>query len=332
VNPLRISAKPAWLALALLLLILLPAVASDYYIAFGAKVMIMAIFALSLDLLVGHTGLVSLGHAAYFGVAGYVLAAMSPQYAAANLLITLPCALLAAALVALAVGFMVLRTSGVYFIMVTLAFAQMLYYLFHDTAPGGSDGVYLNLRPEISLAGWVPFSLESKAGFYFFTFALLLVCLLLLRLLLRSPFGRALHGIRVNEQRMRSLGYATFRYKLAAFVCAGTLAGLAGYLYAMQFGFVNPELLSWHQSGNVLMMVILGGLGSLSGPVIGALVFTLLQEVFEAWTKHWQLLMGGFIVLVVLFVPGGLRGLAARLLGRTEKTRTAAAEAGQEHD
>lgn len=327
-NPLRISAKSALLAVALLLLVLLPAVASDYYIAFASKIMIMAIFALSLDLLVGHTGLVSLGHAAYFGVAGYVLALMSPQDAAANLLLTLPCALLAAAAAALVVGALVLRTSGVYFIMVTLAFAQMLYYLFHDTAlGGGSDGMYLNLRPEISLAGWVPFSLESKPAFYFFSFALLLASLALLKLVLRSPFGRALQGIRVNEQRMRSLGYATFRYKLAAFVLAGTLAGLAGYLYAMQFGFVNPELLSWHQSGNVLMMVILGGLGSLAGPLFGAFVFTLLQELFEAWTKHWQLLMGGFIVLVVLFVPGGLNGLAARLLGRSQ-----AVKVEQEHD
>ena len=299
-----------------LALVLFPLAGSVYYTQLITKIMILAIFAMSLDLLVGYAGLVSLGHAAFFGLAGYVLALMSPQSEGANLLTTLPCALAASAAAALVIGALVLRTSGVYFIMVTLAFAQMLYYLFHDSGlGGGSDGIYINMKPVLSIAGWAPFSLESKVSFYYFTLAVLLAVYFLLRMVLHSPFGRALQGIKANEHRMRSLGFATFRYKLAAFVFAGTLAGLAGYLGAMQFGFVNPEQLSWHQSGNALMMVILGGIGTLAGPVFGAFAFTLLQDLFESFTKHWQLLMGGFIVLVVLVLPGGLHQLIEAVLG-----------------
>jgi branched-chain amino acid transport system permease protein len=291
-------------------LLLFPLADSVYYVQLFTKIMILSIFAMSLDLLVGYAGLVSLGHAAFFGLAGYVLALMSPQYEAANLLTTLPAALAASALVAFVIGLLVLRTSGIYFIMVTLAFAQMLYYLFHDTKlGGGSDGIYIYVKPALAIWGWMPFSLESKIAFYYFTLALMLAVYGLLRTVLRSTFGRALQGIKANEQRMRSLGYATFHYKLAAFVLAGTLAGLSGYLAAMQFGFVNPEILAWHQSGNVLMMVILGGMGSLAGPVLGAFAFTLLQDLFESLTRHWQLLLGGFIVLVVLVLPRGLFGL-----------------------
>jgi branched-chain amino acid transport system permease protein len=302
----------AWWAMgasAVIALAALPAVASPYYLQLATKIMILGIFALSLDLLVGYAGLVSLGHAAFFGLGAYSLALMSPQDAAANVLTTLPAALAIAALVSLAVGVLVLRTSGVYFIMVTLAIAQMLYYLFHDTSlGGGSDGVYIYARPEIALGAWV-LSLETKPGFYYFVLCMLLVTYALLHRLLRSPFGRALQGIRVNETRMRSLGFATFRYKLAAFVIAGALGALAGYLSAMQFGSVNPGLLSWHESGNALMMVILGGVGSLAGPVAGAFAFVLLHEVFESFTKHWLLLMGGSLVLVVLLLPKGLYGL-----------------------
>jgi branched-chain amino acid transport system permease protein len=313
------AAARAWLIAALLSLVLLPFIAPAYYTQLVTKIMILAIFALSLDLLVGYAGLVSLGHAAFFGLGGYALALMSPQDSAANLLTTLPLALGVSALAALGIGWLVLRTSGVYFIMVTLAFAQMLYYLFHDTKlGGGSDGIYIYVRPELAFAGWT-LSLESKLAFYYFAFLLLAATYALLHKILRSPFGRALQGIRANEPRMRSLGYATFRYKLAAFVLAGALGGLAGYLGAMQYGFVNPEMLSWHESGNVLMMVILGGAGSLAGPVAGAFVFTLLQEVFEGFTKHWQLLMGGSIVVVVLFMPRGLYGLIESALGKRQE-------------
>src|SRR5581483_3064604 len=264
----------------------------------------------SLDLLIGYTGLISFGHAAYFGIAGYALALASPQYAAASLWLNLPIALLASAGAAFVIGLFVLRTHGMYFIMVTLAFAQMVYFLFHDTKlGGGSDGMYVNFKPEAKLGGFTLFDLGNAVHFYYVVLVLMLAVYLSLRRVLRSPFGHALMGIKANEHRMRSLGFPVFYYKLASFTLAGTLAGLAGYLAACQFGFVNPEILSWHQSGNVLLMVILGGMGTLYGPIAGAFAFVMMQEYFSALTKHWQLLMGGLIVLVVLFFPGGLASL-----------------------
>jgi len=308
---------PRWLLLgAVLLLALVPLGASTFYLQLGAKIMIMAIFALSIDLLIGHTGLVSFGHAAYFGVAAYTMARITPQYEAANFWLTLPASIAAAGLAALVIGFLVVRTAGVYFIMVTLAFAQMLYAIFHDTKlGGGSDGVYINVRPEMTVAGFKPLDLESPAQFYYLALILLVAVYGLLHKVLHAPFGRALAGIRVNEQRMRSIGFPVFAYKLGAFTLAGTLGGLAGYLAACQFGFVNPEILAWHQSGTVLMMVILGGMGRLHGAVIGAAAYVLLQELFSssalfgAYAKHWQLSMGALIVIIVLALPHGVSGV-----------------------
>ncbi len=303
------------LLVSIALLALVPLAGSTFYLQLGAKIMIMAIFALSLDLLVGHTGMVSLGHAAYFGVAAYTLALITPKYEAASFWITLPVAMGAAALTALVVGFFVVRAAGIYFIMVTLAFAQMIYAVFHDTKiAGGSDGIYIMLRPELSIFGAQPLSLEKPAEFYYLALLCLALVFCFLDRLLQAPFGRALAGIRVNEQRMRSLGYPVFTYKLGAFVIGGALAGLAGYLSACQFGFVNPDILAWHQSGLVLMMVILGGMGRLHGAVIGAFVYIFLQEVlsapalFGAYAKHWQLAMGALIVLIVLVLPDGIGG------------------------
>ena len=296
------------------LLACVPLGGADFYTELVAKTLILAIFAMSLDLLVGFTGLVSFGHAAYFGVAAYTVALMTPKYEAASLWLALPAAVGAAALAALAVGIFVLRTKGIYFIMVTLAFAQMFFFLFHDTAlGGGSDGIYVNLKPSAEIAGWVPFDLDNPHHLYWFILALLVAVHLFLDRLLQSPFGRVLVGIKSNEHRMQSLGYLTYRYKLAAFALAGGLGGVAGFLYAVVFGFVTPELLSWHQSGNVLLMVILGGMGNLVGAVAGAFAFVAMQEVFSAWTKHWQLVMGGVIVAAVLFLPGGLSAIPGRL-------------------
>jgi branched-chain amino acid transport system permease protein len=304
------------LILIALLLALFPLVGTTFYLQLGAKILIMAIFALSLDLLVGHTGLVSLGHAAYFGIAAYVLAWVSPKYEAANLWLTLPVALAAAATAAFFIGFLVVRTAGVYFIMVTLAFAQMLYSIFHDTKlGGGSDGLYIYVRPELSVGGFKPLDLEKPAQFYYLTLIFLIVVYAFFERLLHSPFGRALAGIRANEQRMRSIGYPVFSYKLGAFGLAGTVAGLAGYLAACQFGFVNPDILAWHQSGIVLMMVILGGMGRLHGAVLGALSYVLIQEILSApallggYSKHWQLAMGSLIVAIVLVLPHGIGGV-----------------------
>lgn len=300
-------------------LALFPLAGSTFYVQLLTKIMVMAIFAMSLDLLVGYTGLVSLGHAAFFGLAGYTVALMSPQYEAASLWVTLPAAMAACALFALATGALVLRTSGIYFIMVTLAFAQMAYFVFHDTGlGGGSDGIYIYVKPQMKLGGFALLDLEKFDQFYYLVLILMVLVYLFLHRVLRSPFGHALAGIRVNEHRMRSLGYATFRYKLAAYAIAGALAGVSGYLAALQFGFVNPEILSWHQSGTVLMMVILGGMGTLHGAIIGAFALVALQEVLanQAWfgeaAKHWQLAMGVVIILVALFLPHGLAGLAGR--------------------
>jgi len=331
--------RPARTATALLLLCLLalavlPWFVEKYYIQLFTKIMIMAIFAMSLDLLVGFTGLVSLGHAAFFGLAGYVLAFAAPQYQAANLWLSLPLAMACSALLALAIGILVLRTSGIYFIMVTLAFAQMVFFVFHDTKiAGGADGIYVYAKPVAEIAGWQLFSLENHTHFYFVVLALLVLVYTLLRVLLASLFGRVIVGIRVNEQRMRTLGYRTFRYKLACFVLSGALAGMAGYFAAAQFGFVSPETLGWHQSGSVLMMVILGGMGTLTGAVLGAFAMLLLELGLQGLPaiggvdigKHWQLLMGGFIVCAVLLLPHGLLGLG-RLATRLVRKPEAAAD------
>ncbi len=321
----RLKRKKIALLAALVLLALFPFAGATFYTELVTKVMILAIFALSLDLLVGYTGLVSFGHAAYYGIGAYVLGLMAPKYEAANLWLTLPAAIVLAGLAALAVGTLVVRVKGIYFIMVTLAFAQMFYFVFHDTKFGrGSDGISMNFKPVATIGDFAPFDLANATHVYYFVFAAMLGVFVFLRLLLRSAFGRALQGIRSNEQRMRSLGFPVYRYKLASFAIAGALAGLAGYLSTMQFGFVNPELLSWHQSGNVLLMLILGGLGSLYGAVVGAFAFVALQELFSSVTTHWQLLLGGTIILLVIFLPGGL----ASVMNRFE--RTLIGEAGDE--
>jgi branched-chain amino acid transport system permease protein len=309
----RIRARRAVVAVAVVLLALFPLTGATFYVELVTKVMILALFALSLDLLVGYTGLVSFGHAAFFGIGAYALALMAPKYEAANLWLTLPAAVAVAGVAAFVVGLFVIRARGLYFIMVTLAFAQRFYFVFHDTKfGGGSDGRSMNFKPEARIGAFVPFDLGDASVSYYFVLAMLVLVFGFLALLLRSAFGRALQGIRSNEHRMLTLGFPVYRYKLASFTLAGAIAGLAGYLSAMQFGFVNPEIMSWHQSGNVLVMLILGGVGSLYGAVAGAFAFVGLREVFEAVTVRWQLLLGASIVLLVLLLPGGLASIADR--------------------
>jgi branched-chain amino acid transport system permease protein len=311
------------LALAFLALAVFPFVSTDFYAQMVARMMILGIFAMSLDLLLGVTGLVSLGHAAFFGLAGYALAYLTPAGEPVSLWWSLPAAVAASALAALVIGFFVVRTHGIYFIMVTMAFAQMVFFLFFDNkALGGSDGVYINFKPNAVL-----FDLENKRVFYYFTLAMLLGVYLFLRRLLWSPFGRVLAGIRVNEHRMRAMGYGTFGYKLAAFTLAGALAGLAGYLLAAQSGFVNPELMGFHTSAHAIMMVILGGMGNFAGAIVGAFAFEYLLHWFKDLPtignfhlgKHWQLWMGIFIVAVIAFAPRGLLGAVERIGRRKEK-------------
>jgi len=337
--PLRDIRRPAWLAAAGWLVALgllcaapmvLTAESHKYYIELLSKVMIMAIFALSLQLMIGYAGLVSLGHAAYFAMAAYATAMLAPEGGAGNGWLLLLGAVGAAAALALVVGALVLRTRGIYFIMVTLAFAQMVYFVFHDTKiAGGSDGTYIYFRPEFGLFSELPMTVNEPAQFYWLVLAALALTVVSLAFLLRSRFGHALVGIRHNEQRMRAAGYATYRYQLGAFVVGGAFAGLAGYLYAIQFGFVNPEIASWHQSGNAMLMVILGGVGSLAGAVLGAFSFVLLAEWFGALTKHWQLLMGGFIIVAVALLPRGLVSVPAVLRHRSPRRARRAGDASE---
>jgi branched-chain amino acid transport system permease protein len=310
------------LGLGLLALLAFPLAGSEFYTQMVTRMMILAIFAMSLDLLQGVTGLVSLGHAVYFGLAGYALAFLSPADSGASLWWSLPLAMAASGLAALVIGFFVVRTHGIYFIMVTMAFAQMVFYLFFDNkALGGSDGVYVNFKPSLALFGWEPLALDNKLSFYYLTLALMLGVYAFLRRLLWSPFGRVLAGIRVNEHRMRAMGYGSFGYKLAAFTLAGALAGLAGYLWGAQTGYVNPELMGFHMSAHAIMMVILGGMGNFAGAIVGAFSFELLLHFVKDLPtvgavhlgKHWQLWMGLFIVAVVIFAPRGMLGLLQSL-------------------
>jgi branched-chain amino acid transport system permease protein len=330
--------KAIFVALAFIALALFPLGAGNYGIDLVTKIMVFAIFALSLELLVGGTGLVCFGQAAFFGIGAYAAVLLSPQGTAPSALWLLPACVLAASAYALAVGALSLRTQGVYFIMVTLAFAQMAYYVVHDTPlGGGTDGIYLYAKPFL----WPGLDLDPPRVMYAFTLACLVATFAFLAVLLRSRFGRALAGIRVNEQRMRATGFSTYPYKLAAFTLSGGIAGLAGFLFAVKDGFVNPELLAWHQSGAVLIMIIFGGIGHLRGALIGAFAFALLQEffrseaIFGAFTKHWHLGLGLAIIASVALLPRGLVGLPGqwreRLVGRLTGERSpAAAEASHE--
>jgi branched-chain amino acid transport system permease protein len=305
----------AVIAAAALALALFPLVGGKFGVDFVTKTMVFAIFALSLELLVGQVGLVCFGQAAFFGIAAYAAVRLTPAAQAASIWWLLPACLGIAGAYALFMGALSIRTRGVYFIMVTLAFSQMAYYVAHDTPlGGGTDGIYLPFTPTFEIGEWVVADLAKPRPFYYFVLATLIAVFLFLALLSRSRFGRALAGIRVNEQRMRAVGFSTYPYKLAAFVLAGTIAGLAGFLFAVQDGFVNPELMGWHVSGTVLMMIILGGIGQLHGAVLGAFAFSLLQEFFKApaifgdFSKHWHLGVGIVIILAVAFLPGGLAG------------------------
>ena len=321
----KMNPKFLFVAACFLALAIWPFVSGSFGVDLVTKIMVYAIFALSLELLVGSTGLVCFGQAAFFGIGAYGALLLSPATGPANLLWLLPACMLAAALYALAVGALSLRTKGVYFIMVTLAFAQMAYYVVHDTPlGGGTDGIYLSVKP-----GLGAINLNQPLQLYFFIWFWLLAAFGALALLLRSRFGRALAGIRVNEQRMRATGFSTYPYKLAAFTVSGGIAGLAGFLFAVKDGFVNPELMSWHLSGAVLIMIILGGLGHLRGALIGAFAFALLQEffkseaIFGSFAKHWTLGLGITIILSVALLPRGLVGVPGqwrdRLLGRNAR-------------
>jgi branched-chain amino acid transport system permease protein len=312
VGMLRQYAWPlAALALALVFPRLALALGQDFYISFASRALILALFASSLNLLVGAGGMVSLGHAAFYGLGGYTVAVASSRGAGTLLehaALAWPLAMLVGAVFALLIGAISLRTRGVYFIMITLAFAQMLYYVFVSLKViGGDDGMSLARRSALTVV-----DLGSDTGFYYAVLALFAAALVLLGRLVRSRFGVVLRGIKDNEVRMESLGYATYRFKLTAFVMAGALAGLAGALMANQNSFVSPGMLHWEQSGIALVMVVLGGLGSPWGGFAGAVAYVVLEELLSGFTRHWQIALGLIMLGVVFLAPRGIAGLFGR--------------------
>ena len=295
---------------ALLALALLPWVLARYQLSILVDLLIFGLFAMSLDLIMGYTGMVSFGHAAYFGLGAYVSALVLIHFGA-----PVPVALLAGALlagvVAAPVGWFSTRATGIYFAMLTLAFAQLLYtvaYKWRDLT-GGSDGIVG--VPKTTLF-WGGPSLAAPRAFYFLVVACVVLSLVACRALVRSPFGRALQAIRENERRFVSLGRDPRPFKLVVFVIAAVFAGLAGALFAPFRGFASPEVMFWVLSGQGLMMVITGGIGTLVGPVIGAMVFILVQEILSSYTEHWMIFTGVVFVLIVIFLPGGVLGAARR--------------------
>jgi branched-chain amino acid transport system permease protein len=276
-----------------------------FYIDLFRRMMIFAIAALSLDLILGYGGMVSFGHAVYLGIGAYAVGILT-FHGIDNGFLQWGLAIVASALAALVIGAISLRTSGVYFIMITLAFAQMLYYLGISLETyGGDDGMRLTSRSRFGAL----IDLGNPAAFYYLVLAVLVLCLALGHRLVHARFGLVIRGTRSNEPRMRAIGFSTLSYKLTAFVIAGAMCGLAGALLANHTEYVTPEFMQWTRSGEIMAMVILGGMGSLVGPVLGALVLLLLEDVLSAWTVHWQIILGPFLILVVLFAKRGLFGL-----------------------
>ena len=305
-----------WLLTALILIALAyPFIVRSYVLSLAIEVLIFAIFAMSLDLLLGYTGLPSFGHAAFYGFGAYLLAYLASRSDLAlnltnNLLITIPLVMLGTALLGLVIGVFALRTTGIYFLMVTLAFAQMLFSIAigWSEVTGGSDGLAGVPRPSVGL-GPLNYTFDTRESFYYLILALFLLTWWLLRRIVNSPFGWTLRGIRENEQRMRALGYNTFGFKMTAFVIAGAFAGLAGALIVHFFGIASPENLYWTTSGEVMISLIIGGAGSLTGPIFGAAVERLLPNFASTYMDRWQTLMGLVFIMFVMFAPQGVIGL-----------------------
>ena len=314
---------------ALVFLIGLPPVASaleaTFYIGLFSRILIYALAAVSLDLILGYGGMVSFGHAAFFGAGAYVVgifafhgiegsAVISWPFVIMgtdNALISWAVAAVASAGLAFVIGAISLRTSGVYFIMITLAFAQMMYYFFTSLELyGGDDGLSLFTRNRLG-----HLDLSNDAAFYYTCLGLLIGFFLFSRRLVNSRFGMVIRGCKENERRMGALGFPTYRYKLICFVIAGAGAGLAGALMANQTEFVSPSLLHWTVSGDILVMVVLGGVGTIVGPVFGAIVLLLLEEFISRYTEHWMLFLGPILIFVVLFARRGLYGSFVERIG-----------------
>jgi branched-chain amino acid transport system permease protein len=305
----RSRAHLVTLAAGFAILGLVPVVAAlthqPFYLDLFRRIMIFAIAAVSLDLILGYGGMVSFGHAAYLGIGAYAVA-IPAFYGIHNGLVQWSLALALSGLAALAIGTVSLRTSGVSFIMITLAFAQMLYYLgISINAWGADDGMRLTRRSQFGPV----VDLANPYVFYYVVLGLLVALLWLGHRVIHARFGTVIRAARSNEARMQAIGFTTFRYKLAAFTLAGAVCGLAGALLANQTEYLTPSYMHWTRSGDIMVMVILGGMGTLVGPVLGAVAFLLLEDILSAWTVHWQVVLGPLLVLVVLYARRGLYGL-----------------------
>jgi branched-chain amino acid transport system permease protein len=295
----------------LILLALLPVYTSTtgnfFLLTLFTRIVILAIAATSLNLIMGYGGMVSFGHAAYVGVGAYVVGILAYEGVSTGF-VQWPLALIVSALFSLIVGALCLRTRGVYFIMITLAFAQMLYYVFVGLHRyGGDDGMTIYRRSQF--AGLI--NLSNKTVFYYLCLLLLIGTIYLVWRLVNSRFGLVIQGARSNDRRMRAIGFPTFRYRLTCFVIAGTICGLAGVLLANHTDFVSPAVMHWTRSGDLIVMVVLGGMASSFGPLIGAVALLVLEEVLSGITEYWQIILGPLLLLVVLFARGGIDGLLA---------------------
>jgi branched-chain amino acid transport system permease protein len=287
---------------------------SGYEIKLATTITIQAGLAVALGFVVGPGGLISVGHAAFYGVAAYIFAMLAPQSAPADLLVTLVASVLGASVVSAVVGAVSIRSRGLYFILMTLAFGQLGFHLFHDTGIGGSaDGTYIYFRPELRLPG-IDLSFDRATTFYWLVFIGVGAVVALTWWLKRSAFGSVLLAARDNEVRVRAFGFSPYRVRLIAFVISGAMAGVMGYLTAAQHGFIAPQMLAWHASAIPLVMVLIGGKDTVSGPAIGAIVLLLAEEVLQRMTEHWLVGVGLLIVAVVLLAPKGLVPYAARLV------------------
>ncbi|HEU5176616.1 MAG TPA: branched-chain amino acid ABC transporter permease [Burkholderiales bacterium] len=296
-------------AIAVLVLVALPpvmtAIGQTFYIDLVRRIMILAIAAVSLNLILGYGGMVSFGHAAYLGIGAYAVGVLG-FYGVTSGWLQWATAIGASALVALAIGAVSIRTSGIYFIMITLAFTQMLYYLGISLEVfGGDDGMRLKSRSQF--AGLV--DLNDPIAFYYVALALMLLAVFFVYRLVNSRFGMVLRAAKSNEARARAIGFSPYPYRLAAFVIAGAMCGLAGALYANHTSYIVPGLMSWQQSGDIMFMVILGGMASTAGPVLGTFALLIVEEFLKGWTEHWQVILGPLLVLSVIFFRRGLAGM-----------------------
>jgi branched-chain amino acid transport system permease protein len=297
----------ALLALLALLPLYVQVTGNVFALTLFTRIVILAIAATSLNLILGYGGMVSFGHAAYLGLGGYAVGILAYEGVSAGYW-QWPLALLVSALFALVVGALSLRTRGVYFIMITLAFAQMIYYVANALDRyGGDDGLTIYRRSQF--AGLI--NLSNRTAFYYLCLALLIATILLTWRLVNSRFGMVVQGSRSNDRRMRAIGFPTFRYRLTCFVIAGTICGLAGALLANQADFVSPAMMHWTRSGDLIVMVVLGGMGSTFGPLIGAVALLVLEETLSGITEYWPIILGPLLLLIVLFARGGIDGLLA---------------------